>query len=132
MAGAAKPDQRPISPHLSVWRWHVTMACSILHRASGFALYAGAILLAGWLMAVALGPETYTPIGELLASWFGQLCLYLLVAALAYHLANGVRHLVFDTGRGLKPDDANASAWFAIFFGLAAPFGLWALVSFGA
>ncbi len=132
MAGAAKPDQRPISPHLSVWRWHVTMAGSILHRITGVGLYLGAVLLAGWLMAVALGPETYTPVEALLRSWFGQLGLYLLVAAFAYHLANGVRHLVFDTGNGMKPDDANASAWFAILFGLAAPFGLWALVSFGA
>lgn len=131
MAGAARPDQRPIAPHLSIWRWHVTMAASILHRVTGVGLYLGMVLFAVWLMAVAAGPEAYAPVHQLLSSWFGQLSLYLLVAALAYHLAQGVRHLVFDTGRGLKPQDADASAWFAILFGIAAPIGLWALVSFG-
>ena len=132
MAGAARPDQRPIAPHLSVWRWHVTMATSILHRATGVALYGGAVGLALWLSAVADGPDTYAPVAALLHSWFGQLCLYALVAALAFHLANGVRHLVFDTGRGLTPADADASAWFALLFAVAAPIGLWALVKFGA
>jgi succinate dehydrogenase / fumarate reductase cytochrome b subunit len=132
MAGAIRPEDRPISPHLQVWRWHVTMLCSILHRASGMALYAAAIGLALWLMAVAAGPETYAPIGALLASPLGQAGLYLVVAAFAFHLANGVRHLVFDTGAGLKPADAETTAWFAILFAIAAPIGLWALVSFGA
>ena len=56
MAGAARPDQRPLSPHVSVWRWHVTMATSILHRATGVGLYGGAVLLTIWLYAVADGP----------------------------------------------------------------------------
>ena len=55
----------------------------------------------------------------------------LIVAAFAYHLANGIRHLVFDTGNGLKPADAETTAWFAILFAVAAPIGLWALVTFG-
>lgn len=131
MAGAARPDERPIAPHLSIWRWHVTMAGSILHRVTGIGLYGGAVLLTIWLAAVAAGPETYAPVGAMLASWYGQTALYLLVASLAFHLANGVRHLVFDFGRGLKPGDADTSAWFAIFFAVAAPFGVWALVSFG-
>ena len=132
MAGAVRPDQRPLSPHLSVWRWHVTMASSILHRATGVALYVAVILFAVWLMAVSEGHEAYAPIANLLETWYGQAALYLIVAALAYHLANGVRHLVFDTGRGLTPKDADASAWFAIVFAIAAPIGLWALVTFGS
>ncbi|MEJ0061380.1 MAG: succinate dehydrogenase, cytochrome b556 subunit [Terricaulis sp.] len=132
MPGAIRPDPRPIAPHLSVWRWHVTMATSILHRVTGSALYVGMILFAFWLMAVASGPEAYAPVHALLASWFGQICLYLLVAANAFHLANGVRHLVFDTTRGLKPVDADTSAWFAIFFAIVSPFGLWALITFGS
>jgi succinate dehydrogenase / fumarate reductase cytochrome b subunit len=82
-------------------------------------------------MAVAAGPETYAPVGAMLESPLGQIALYLIVAAFAYHLANGVRHLVFDTGAGLKPSDAEATAWFAILFAFVAPVGLWALVSFG-
>ncbi|MGE0597599.1 MAG: succinate dehydrogenase, cytochrome b556 subunit [Hyphomonadaceae bacterium] len=130
MAGARSPG-RPLSPHLQVWRWHVTMAGSILHRATGMALYAGAAGLVIWLIAAASGPEVYTPIALLLSTWFGQLALYLLVGCFAYHLANGVRHLVFDTGRGLNPGDADTSAWFAILFGIAAPIGLFLLLSFG-
>jgi succinate dehydrogenase / fumarate reductase cytochrome b subunit len=132
MAGAPSPEDRPIAPHLSVWRWHVTMASSILHRATGVALYGAAFGLAVWLIAVAAGPEAYAPLGELLKSPIGQIALYLVVAALAYHLANGIRHLVFDTGSGLIPSDADTSAWFAILFAIAAPIGLWALLSFGA
>lgn len=132
MAGAIRPENRPVSPHLSIWRWHATMASSILHRFSGMALYGAAIGLALWLVAVAAGPEVYEPVGAVFDAWYGQLALYLIVAALAYHLANGIRHLVFDTGAGLVPADAETSAWFAIFFAIASPIGLWALVTFGA
>jgi succinate dehydrogenase / fumarate reductase, cytochrome b subunit len=132
MAGVNRPRQRPVSPHLSVWRWHVTMAASILTRMTGIALYGATLLLALWLMAVAAGPETYAPVGAFLGSPLGQVGLYLVVAALAYHLAGGLRHLVFDTGRGMTPADADSSAWFAILFAIAAPIGLWALVTFGA
>jgi succinate dehydrogenase / fumarate reductase cytochrome b subunit len=131
MAGAPSPENRPIAPHLGVWRWHVTMASSILHRVSGVGLYAAAIGLALWLMAAASGPETYAVIDTILSAWYGQLALYLIVAALAYHLANGIRHLVFDTGVGLTPADADTSAWFAILFAIVAPIGLWALLTFG-
>jgi succinate dehydrogenase / fumarate reductase cytochrome b subunit len=131
MAGATRPEDRPISPHLSIWRWHVTMASSIFHRLSGIALYAAAIGFSVWLMAVAAGPEAYAPLGVLLIAPLGQVALYLIVAAFAFHLANGVRHLVFDTGAGMKPSDAEASAWFAILFAIVAPLGLWLLLSFG-
>ena len=131
MAGA-RPETRPVSPHLSVWRWHVTMLSSILHRFSGMGLYGAAILFAVWLMAAAAGPEIYAPVQSFLVTPIGGLMLYLIVAALAYHLANGIRHLVFDTGAGLQPADADTSAWFAILFAIAAPIGLWALVTFGA
>jgi succinate dehydrogenase / fumarate reductase cytochrome b subunit len=131
MAGAPSPEDRPIAPHLSVWRWHVTMATSIIHRATGVGMYGAAVGVAIWLMAAAAGPEKYAIVDTILSAWYGQLAMYLVVAALAYHLANGIRHLVFDTGLGLAPADADTSAWFAIFFGIAAPFGLWALLTFG-
>jgi len=131
MAGAVRPDQRPVAPHLSIWRWHVTMLSSILHRVTGIGLYAGFALLTYWLIAVASGRDAYAPINWVLSTWFGEAGLYLLVAAFAYHLANGIRHLVFDTARGLRPVDADASAWFAILFAIAAPIGLWALMTFG-
>ncbi len=131
MAGATRPEDRPVSPFLTVWRWHITMAASILHRVTGVGLYGGALVFAVWLMVIAAGPEAYAPVGMLLASPFGQIGLYLLVASLAFHLANGIRHFVFDVGAGLKPADAELSAWFAILFAIAAPIGLWALLNFG-
>lgn len=131
MAGATRPETRPVSPHLSVWRWHVTMLSSILHRVTGIGLYGAAILFALWLIAAAAGPEVYAMVRDVMVTPFGGLVLYLIVAALAYHLANGIRHLVFDTGSGLTPSDADTSAWFTILFAIAAPLGLWALVTFG-
>ena len=131
MAGAS-PENRPIAPHLQVWRWHVTMASSILHRLSGIGLYAAAICMVFWLMAAAAGPETYATAQMILMSPVGQILMYVTVAGVAYHLANGIRHLVFDTGTGLTPGDADTSAWFAILFGIAAPIGLWALLTFGS
>ena len=130
MAGVS-PENRPIAPHLQVWRWHVTMASSILHRLSGMGLYGAAICMALWLMAAAAGPETYATAQMILMSPLGRILMYVTVAGVAYHLANGIRHLVFDTGAGLQPGDADTSAWFAILFGIAAPIGLWALLTFG-
>ena len=131
MAGAARREDRPVSPHLQVWRWHVTMLSSILHRATGVALYGAAVGFALWLMIAAWGAERYRLVGDILNAWYGQAALYLIIAALAYHLANGVRHLIFDTGAGLNPSDADASAWFAILFAIAAPAGLWLLLTYG-
>lgn len=131
MAGAIRSENRPVSPFLTVWRWHITMAASILHRITGVILYAAAVLFALWLMAVAAGPEAYAQPGWLLASPLGQLALYLVVASLAYHLANGIRHLAWDIGYGFRPSDADLTAWFAILFAIAAPIGLWALLTFG-
>jgi succinate dehydrogenase / fumarate reductase cytochrome b subunit len=108
------------------------MLSSILHRVTGMGLYAAAILFAVWLMAAAAGPEIYAPVQAVLVSPLGGLMLYLIVAALGYHLANGIRHLVFDVGSGFALPDANASAWFVILFAIDAPIGLWALVTFGA
>ncbi len=132
MASSAGPDSRPLSPHLQIWRWHVTMLGSILHRASGVALYGGAIGFVLWLMAIAAGPEAYAPVEAVLSGPIGFVGMYGALAGLSYHLANGVRHLVLDTGRGLKTADAEASAWFALLFAGAAPAGLWALLTYGS
>jgi succinate dehydrogenase / fumarate reductase cytochrome b subunit len=67
------PADRPTSPHLQVWRWHITMAASILHRATGVALYVGALILAGWAVALARGPGAFSVYRLLLASPLGQL-----------------------------------------------------------
>lgn len=129
MAGAAKPSSRPLSPHLSVWRWHVTMAASIFTRATGVALYGGAIGLTVWLVALAAGPEAFAPVNAFFQSLFGQLLMYALAVAISYHLVAGLRHLAWDMGRGHEPKTANSTAWMAFAFALAAPIGIWALAN---
>jgi succinate dehydrogenase / fumarate reductase cytochrome b subunit len=116
-----------MSPHLSVWRWHVTMATSILHRATGMALYIGVLIAAGWAVALAAGPEAFHGYRLLLASPLGQLALFGLTVSLFYHLANGVRHLFWDTGRGLDPKTADMSGWAAIVFGVVAAVLIWVI-----
>jgi succinate dehydrogenase / fumarate reductase cytochrome b subunit len=94
-------DPRPLSPHLQIYRWQLTSVMSILHRASGIALGVGAILLVWWLGAAADGPESYAGFQQFIGSWLGLLLLFGWSVALFYHLCNGIRHLWWDTGRGL-------------------------------
>lgn len=122
MAGAADP--RPLSPHLGVWRWHITMLVSILHRVTGIVLYVGAIGLVVWLGAIALGPRTYDALLGVLPLWLIEAKIAAIVAVLAFHLANGVRHLFWDAGAGFRLATANTTAWFVILFALAAPAAL--------
>jgi succinate dehydrogenase / fumarate reductase cytochrome b subunit len=116
---------RPLSPHIWIWRWHVTMAASILHRLTGAALYAGVFLLALWAGALAYGPVPYAQFMGLLASLPGRIVLFGLTVALFFHLANGLRHLAWDFGLGFKPRTADATAWTAIVLSLAAAVAVW-------
>lgn len=120
------PRERPLSPHVQVWRWHVTMATSILHRVSGVGLYVGALILAGWAVSLARGPEAYAGFKAALGSPIGQVILFLLTAGVFYHLANGIRHLVWDTGRGFTLPAANAMAWASILFAVVGAVAFWA------
>ena len=104
-------DPRPLSPHLQIYRWQLTSVLSILHRAAGIALGVGAILLVWWLGAVADGPAPYAAFQGFIGSWFGLLLLFGWSVALFYHLCNGIRHLVWDTGRGLELPTVYASGW---------------------
>ncbi len=122
--------ERPLSPHLQVWRWHITMAASIATRVSGIALYVGLLIVVGLALALALGPDAYSTYAGLLGSPLGLLVLFGLTVAIFYHLAAGIRHLVWDSGKGFLPKTANASAWFAFGFGLVASLLLWAGVLF--
>ncbi len=103
--------ERPLSPHLQVYRWRLTSVLSILHRATGVALSLGTILLVSWLGAASDGPEHYAGMQRFLGSWIGLVLLFGWSAALFYHLCNGIRHLVWDTGRGLKLGSVYAGGW---------------------
>jgi succinate dehydrogenase / fumarate reductase cytochrome b subunit len=125
-AGVARPIVRPVSPHLQVWRWHVTMLASILHRVSGVALYVGAILVVGWLAALAAGADAYAVFVQYAGSPLGLLVWFGLSAASFYHLASGLRHLVWDTGAGLSPKTASALAAASLWFAVLATPAFWA------
>ena len=105
---------RPLSPHLSIYRWPITMTMSILHRATGVAMSVGFIVLAGWLFDAAMGAETYAAMMSYLDTMVGKLLLMGWSFAFFFHLSNGVRHLVWDSGRGFEITTANASAWFVL------------------
>lgn len=104
----AMPD-RPLSPHLSIYRFTWTMAMSIVHRVTGSALYAAMPLVAIYLWAVADGAESYDVLVRLAGSWLGQLVLIGLSWALIHHAIGGIRHVVWDTGAGL--DRASRFLW---------------------
>jgi succinate dehydrogenase / fumarate reductase, cytochrome b subunit len=103
---------RPLSPHLSVYRMsRYTLATSILNRFTGVALSAGLLLLAYWLMALAAGAHAYARARALLSGGPAKLLYAALIVAFCYHLAAGIRHLVWDTGRGLERAQARRSTW---------------------
>ena len=105
---------RPLSPHLQIYRWSLTMAMSILHRATGVANAAGLLIIAWWLVAAASGDAAYNTFRAFAGSPIGLLLLFGWSAAFYYHLANGVRHLVWDTGRALDIASADRSGVIAL------------------
>lgn len=104
-------NARPVAPHLQVWRWTLPLALSITHRVTGGALYFGSALLVWWLVAAAIGPESFETARAVFSSWLGILVLFGFSWALIQHLLGGLRHLMWDTGRGLDLPTVFASGW---------------------
>ncbi len=125
--GAPALRPRPLSPHLQVWRWHITMATSILHRVTGCALYVGALVLTGWAVSLASGPDAYAAYTGLLGSILGKLVMIGFTLCVFFHMANGVRHLVWDIGKGFLPKTAEFSAVVAFAFAAVATAVVWAI-----
>jgi succinate dehydrogenase / fumarate reductase cytochrome b subunit len=96
---------RPLSPHLQVWRMTLTMAMSIIHRITGGALYFGMLLVAWWLLAAAAGPNAYAIFESFIGSVVGKLILFGFTWALIHHALGGVRHFIWDMGRGFEPSE---------------------------
>jgi succinate dehydrogenase / fumarate reductase cytochrome b subunit len=94
--------QRPLSPHIQIYRWTLTMFLYILHRATGVALYAGTLLLVWWLMAAATGPEAFALFQGVAGSWIGRLVLFGYTWALFHHMFGGIKHFIWDTGAGFE------------------------------
>jgi succinate dehydrogenase / fumarate reductase cytochrome b subunit len=104
MASADLKAKRPLSPHIQIYHWHLTMLMSIAHRVTGGALYFGTLLAAWWLAALAAGPGPYAFATWVLGSWLGLLVMFGYTWALLHHLLGGLRHFVWDFGYALgKP-----------------------------
>jgi succinate dehydrogenase / fumarate reductase cytochrome b subunit len=102
--------ERPLSPHLTVYRFMYTMTLSIVHRATGVVLSFGLLLLAWWLMAAATGPAAFQTATSVLSGGFFQLLLAGWIVSFVYHLCNGIRHLTWDVGLGLEKHQARRTA----------------------
>ena len=122
---------RPLSPFLTVYRWPVTMATSIIHRMTGVALAGGTLLFAWWLLAVASGPDTFNFFNSTMATLLGEVVLFGFAWSLAYHLLNGIRHLAWDLGYGFAVPTANTTGILVFALSLILTAGVFALVHFG-
>lgn len=105
MAEPRSAVERPLSPHLQIYRLTLTMAMSIFHRFTGAALYVGTVLVAWWLIAAASGPNAYAGVQWFMGSFLGLLILLGYTWVLIHHMLGGVRHLIWDTGRGFGPSE---------------------------
>jgi len=105
---------RPLSPHLQVYKPQITSVLSILHRITGVGLGLGTLLLAWWVIAAAAGPEAFATAQGFFGSIIGRLLLLVFTLALFYHLTNGIRHLVWDAGYGFELRTVTISGWTAI------------------
>ena len=105
MAETKAPVERPLSPHLMIYRWPLPMAMSIAHRITGSGLYFGTLLVAWWLIAAAAGPNPYANFAAFVGSFFGRLLLFGYTWALLHHMLGGIRHLIWDTGHGFTESE---------------------------
>ncbi len=111
--------KRPLSPHLQVYRPQITSMLSIMHRATGIALAAGALLFSYWLISATYGEAKFASAQALLGSWIGQVVLWGFTFSLFFHLANGLRHLAWDAGLGFDLDKLRVSGWLVVLFAAA-------------
>lgn len=126
MSVANRPSNRPLSPHLQVYRWQLTAVLSILHRATGIALSVGALYLAIWVMCAAgSSPRAYEAFQGFNTSIAGRIVLGGWLFSAFYHLCNGIRHLFWDAGYGFELKDAYRSGWTVVVVSLIATAASW-------
>ena len=130
MSSAETKASRPLSPHLWIYRWHVTMIVSIVHRITGGALYFGTLLLAWWLVALAAGPGPFAFANWVLGSWLGILVMIGFSWALIHHALGGLRHFVWDFGYALDKPARDTISLLNIIGSLALTVILWVVIYF--
>jgi succinate dehydrogenase / fumarate reductase cytochrome b subunit len=125
----ARPD-RPLSPHLQIYSPLINMVMSILHRITGAALYFGSLLLAWWLVAAAVGPDYFNYVSSWFSAWYGQAVLIGYTWALLHHMAGGIRHFIWDTGRGYDLATIDLLSWGSAAVSLILTALIWFSVAF--
>jgi succinate dehydrogenase / fumarate reductase cytochrome b subunit len=118
-------EGRPLSPHLTIYRWPITMTLSILHRMTGVALSVGLIAFVAWLTAIAYEAVPYDALKGFMDGFAGQIMLLGWCFSFFFHFSNGIRHLIWDTGRLFEKRQADASSWFVIVAAVVMTAGYW-------
>lgn len=118
---------RPLSPHLSIWRFTLTMTLSILHRILGIGLYIGTLLFILWLGAAALGQDQLTAVNGFFGHWLIQIGLFIYTWTLFQHMAGGIKHFIWDTGVGYEPAAREMISVATLVFSALATLLCWAL-----
>ncbi len=124
-------QQRPLSPHLMIYKPQLTSIMSITHRATGTALALGSLMVVWWIVALATGAGYYNFVQSILTSWFGQLVLFGFTVAVFYHLSNGIRHLFWDFGYNLTIEGVHRSGYMVLASTVILTALTWALVILG-
>jgi succinate dehydrogenase / fumarate reductase cytochrome b subunit len=118
-------SKRPLSPHIQIYKPQITSVLSILHRITGFSLSIGLLLFSLWLVGAAYSPDLFESVIWFASSFIGVLFLFGWSVAFYYHLANGIRHLIWDTGRLLEIEDARKSGFAVLGFTFGATLVTW-------
>lgn len=124
-------SERPLSPHLTVYRWQISNTLSIVHRMTGFALSIGALALVGWLVSIVAGYNAYSTVNNLYGGVIGTLALFGFTFSFFYHLCNGIRHLCWDIGKGFGKRSAQRSGILVLAMSIVLTVGLWTVVLVG-
>lgn len=125
MSRSPATRQRPLSPHLTIYRPPITMTMSIVHRITGGALYFGTLLVVWWLVAAAASESYFDLVAWVFGSWIGRLVLLGYTWALMHHMLGGIRHLVWDTGAAMEKHTASKLAWATLAGSLALTLLIW-------
>ena len=120
-------SNRPLSPHLQIYRPSFTMMMSIMHRISGVVLYFGSFLLLAWYISILLGPEAYQLLNKLLCFLIIKLALFVFTWIFFHHLFGGIRHFIWDTGRGFELNTIEWLARLTAIFSLLSALIVWFL-----
>ncbi len=125
MADASVKHERPLSPHLGIYRMSISMLMSIVHRITGAALYFGTILLAAWLIGIAQGPKAFAAVNSFFGHPVGLFIMFGYTWALMHHMLGGLKHFVWDTGRGFNLGTVSVMSWLTPILSVGLTAAIW-------